>query len=62
MQKTVETSPYDVAEDLRTPQELAAYLAAWLSEAPEDVAGIARALGDIGRARGMESAASGRGD
>jgi len=43
-------SPYDVAEHLRTPQEMAAYLDAWLEEAPEDVAGIARALGDLARA------------
>lgn len=50
-------SAYDVAEHLRTPQEMAAYLDAWLEEAPEDVAGIARALGDIARARGMSQVA-----
>jgi probable addiction module antidote protein len=32
---------------------MAAYLDAWLSEAPDDAAGVARALGDIARARGM---------
>ena len=48
-----ETVPYDVAEQLRTPDEMAAYLDAWLEEAPDDVAGIARALGDIARAKGM---------
>ncbi len=47
------TIPYDVAEQLRTPEEMAAYLDAWLAEAPVDPAGIARALGDIARARGM---------
>ena len=47
------TLPYDVAEQLRTPEEMAAYLDAWLTEAPDDAAGIARALGDIARARGM---------
>ena len=47
------TLAYDVAEQLRTPEELAAYLDAWFEEAPDDVAGIARALGDIARARGM---------
>lgn len=47
------TIPYDVAEQLRTPDEMAAYLDAWLAEAPDDVAGIARALGDIARAKGM---------
>lgn len=45
--------PYDVAEQLRTPEEMAAYLDAWLDEAPDDAAGIARALGDIARAKGM---------
>ena len=51
------TVPYDVAEQLRTPEEMAAYLDAWLAEAPEDAAGIARALGDISRARGMSQVA-----
>lgn len=51
------TVPYDVAEQLRTPEEMAAYLDAWLSEAPDDVAGIARALGDIARAKGMSEVA-----
>jgi probable addiction module antidote protein len=47
------TIAYDVAEQLRTPEEMAAYLDAWLEEAPDDAAGIARALGDIARAYGM---------
>jgi probable addiction module antidote protein len=47
------TSAYDVAEHLRTPEDMAAYLDAWLDDAPDDVSGIARALGDIARARGM---------
>jgi len=34
------TTPYDVAEHLRTPEEMAAYLDAWLEEAPDDAAGI----------------------
>ena len=46
-------TPYDVAEHLRTPEEMAAYLNAWLDDAPEDAAGIAKALGDISRVRGM---------
>jgi probable addiction module antidote protein len=53
----VKTSNYDVAEHLRTPEEMAAYLDAWLEEAPEDVSGIARALGDIARAKGMSQVA-----
>ena len=48
---------YDVSEHLRTPEEMAAYLDAWLEEAPEDAAGIARALGDIARAKGMSQVA-----
>jgi probable addiction module antidote protein len=51
------TTPYDVAEHLRTPEEMAAYLDAWLEEAPDDPAGIARALGDIARAKGMTQVA-----
>ena len=53
----IKTVPYDVAEQLRTPDERAAYLDAWLNEAPDDAAGIARALGDIARAKGMSSVA-----
>ena len=49
--------PYDVAEHLRTPEEMAAYLDAWLEEAPDDVAGLARALGAIARAKGMTQVA-----
>lgn len=51
------TTPYDVAGHLRTPEEMAAYLDAWLEEAPDDAAGIARALGDIARAKGMTQVA-----
>lgn len=52
-----QTVAYDVAEQLRTPEEVAAYLDAWLEDAPDDAAGIARALGDIARARGMTQVA-----
>ena len=51
------TVPYDVAAQLRTPEEMAAYLDAWLEDAPDDAAGIARALGDIARAQGMTQVA-----
>lgn len=64
MPKTVTKAPaktktlaYDIAEQLRTPAEMAAYLDAWLTEAPDDAAGIARALGDIARAKGMSQVA-----
>lgn len=52
-----QTVAYDVAEQLRTPEEMAAYLDAWLKDAPDDAAAIARALGDIARARGMTQVA-----
>jgi probable addiction module antidote protein len=52
MAKT-KTSRYDVAEHLRTPEEMAAYLEACLEEANGDAAFIAKALGDIARAKGM---------
>lgn len=55
--QTAKTSPYDVAEHLRTPEETAAYLDAWLEEAPDDAAGIARALGNVARAKGMTQVA-----
>ena len=57
--KTIRTKtiPYDVAAQLRTPEEMAAYLDAWLADAPDDPAGIARALGDIARAKGMTQVA-----
>ena len=51
------TVRFDVAEQLRTAEEMAAYLDAWLTEAPDNAAGIARALGDIARAKGMAQVA-----
>jgi probable addiction module antidote protein len=51
------TSRYDVAEHLRTPEEMAAYLEASIEEARGDAAFIAKALGDIARAKGMSRVA-----
>jgi probable addiction module antidote protein len=51
------TVSYDVAEQQRTPEEMAEYLDAWVTEAPEDASGIARPLGDISRAKGMSQIA-----
>lgn len=56
MAKTI-TSKYDVAEHLRTPEEMAAYLEACLEQANGDAAFIAKALGDIARAKGMTQVA-----
>ena len=47
------TAPYDVAEFLETPEEMAAYLEACIEEADGDASFIAKALGDIARAKGM---------
>jgi probable addiction module antidote protein len=56
MAKT-KTTRYDVSEHLRTPEEMAAYLEACLEEADGDAAFIAKALGNIARAKGMAQVA-----
>ena len=56
MTKT-KTSRYDVAEHLRNPEEMAAYLEAYFEEANGDATLIAKALGDIARAKGMSQVA-----
>jgi probable addiction module antidote protein len=56
MAKTA-TTRYDVAEHLRTPKEMAAYLEACFEEANGDAAFIAKALGDVARAKGMSQVA-----
>ena len=56
MTKT-KTTRYDIAEHLRTPEEMAAYLEACLEEADGNAAFIAKALGDIARAKGMAQVA-----
>jgi DNA-binding phage protein len=50
------TSTYDVAQHLRTPEEMVSYLDAWLQEAPDDVSGFARAFADVARAARMRAA------
>ena len=57
MPKT-ETTPFDVAEHLRTREEMAAYLEASLEEAAGDAAFVAKARGDIARAHGMSQVAN----
>jgi probable addiction module antidote protein len=56
MTKT-KTTRYDVAEHLRTPEEMAAYLEACIEEANGDATFVAKALGDIARAKGMAQVA-----
>ncbi|MDQ8032296.1 MAG: putative addiction module antidote protein [Bordetella sp.] len=57
MEKLV-TKKYDVAERLRNPEEMAAYLDACIAESDGDAAFIAKALGDIARAQGMTKIAA----
>ena len=56
MSKTVITK-YEVSEQLRTPEEMAAYLEMCIEEANGDTAFITKALGDIARAKGMTQVA-----
>lgn len=44
---------WDSAEHLQTPDDMAAYLDACMEEAGDDAAFIAKALGNIARAKGM---------
>ncbi len=55
--KKTKTTPFDPAEYLTTPEEMAAYLEATLEESEGDAAAIARALGTIARAKGMSQVA-----
>ncbi|MEZ5558636.1 MAG: putative addiction module antidote protein [Pseudomonadales bacterium] len=48
---------YDVAEHLRTPEEMAAYLEACLAACDGDPSFVAQALGNIARAKGMSALA-----
>lgn len=48
---------YDVSEHLRTSEEMAAYLDASIAECDGDAAFVAKALGDIARAKGMAALA-----
>ena len=57
MTKKTTTTRYDVAEHLRTTNEMAAYLEACMEEANGDATFIAKALGDIARAKGMTQVA-----
>ena len=56
MKKTV-TSRYDIAEHLHSPEEMAAYLEACFEDKDMDAAFIAKAIGDIARAKGMSQVA-----
>ncbi|MDP5116254.1 MAG: putative addiction module antidote protein [Burkholderiaceae bacterium] len=50
---TLKLRKWDSAEHLNTDEDMAAYLEACLQEAGDDAAFIAKALGNIARAKGM---------
>lgn len=56
MNKTI-TTRYDVAEHLRTREEIAADMRVCVEEADGDAAFIAKALGNFARAKGMAQVA-----
>jgi probable addiction module antidote protein len=51
-------SKYDVTDNLKTGEEIIAFLEACFEEAGDDAAFIAAALGEIARARGMAEIAA----
>ena len=53
----IKTTRCHIAQHLRTREEMAAYLEACLEEADGNAAFIAKALGDIARAKGMAQVA-----
>jgi probable addiction module antidote protein len=55
---TLELTKWDSAEHLQTKEDMALYLDACLEEAGDDVAFIAKALGNIARAHGMTELAN----
>jgi probable addiction module antidote protein len=54
---SIETTRWDVQDYLRTPEDCALFIQAAIEEAGDDPAFIAKALGDVARARGMTSVA-----
>jgi probable addiction module antidote protein len=50
---TLKLRKWESAEHLKTDEDMAAYLEACLEEAGDDAAFIAKALGNIARAKGM---------
>jgi probable addiction module antidote protein len=54
---TTNTTRYDVAEHLRTPEDMAVDLEACLEASDGDASFIAKALGNIARAKGMTQVA-----
>lgn len=57
MSKDARTAPFEIADYLKTPEEMAAYLEACIEECDGDTSFIARALGEIAKAQGMSQLA-----
>ena len=55
---STQVTTWDVTDYLKTEEDQAMYLDACIEEADDDAALIAKALGDIARARGMTKVAS----
>lgn len=53
MAMALKLSKWDVAEHLKTDEDMALYLEAAMEEAGDDAPFIAKVLGDIARAKGM---------
>ena len=53
----IKTRRWDSAEHLKSEQDIALYLEACFEEAGDDAAFIAKALGNVARARGMSQLA-----
>jgi probable addiction module antidote protein len=49
--------PYDLEYQPKAAEEMAVHLEAWLKRAPEDGAGVARALGELAQTIGMSQVA-----
>lgn len=56
--KAVQLRRWDSAEHLKTPEDMALYLESCLQEAGDDAAFVAKALGNIARAKGMSQLAT----
>lgn len=54
---SIETTPWNVQDYLKTPEDCIAYIEAAIEEAGDDPAFIAKVLGDVARARGMAQTA-----
>ncbi len=55
--KPIKLHKWDSAEQLKTAEDMAMYLEACMEEAGDDAAFIAKALGNIARAKGMTEVA-----